>query len=894
MKSALAVLLTLVLAGALPAEAQSKRRPSSLLSYHQRQLVTAEGDGYMVAGDLWDTVKPMNTQESNLLRSPYSAIGVLPYFHLGANDSDFFSPGGMWPNAYRIVNLFRNARKFGFSTFKPDGWPGYSTGNPIYDLDGGKDGRFMVAAYGPNVAGASDPSRNYQREARYVDETRTHLIYEAGWPTTAGIDFDLRAHQYTPNTQNVNDFVVMEITLTNTGEVDSDADGDLEATGNVVDAVAASLQGETAPAIKIAFGGERLQGSDGGSKFGAGRSFGYVGADDEDGQPYDLMAWYANVPPGQTAGRTVPPEGQRAFGINNYRNRDGYTDVWGAWRWMGVKEGAIEPCMPSCTYGNLGVINAASPDKQTLFGTHPTGEGTQRGWFTSHTYAPELVTYRWNNAVKEFYGATATWYEDYGRVADGGTVLPNLAPNGRVFPGTGTPGVVTTFGPAQAGVRPNGDFKYASEDVSKTVGIQQPVWEPGWNPALRGNANPSPDDFYQAVGYVREWTFGESNKTGVGPFRLDVGESITFVFVATAGYRLDGVKDAAEAAEWAWERGWDIRADLPAPPAPDIRVESTTDGRSRVLWTDVGSIDPGVDGYKVWRAAQYQRTEWIEKGMRYMDQFQHQHEVDDTFEAVLDPVNPYFDAQEFAFAGSEVAGTYQPEEWGTYELIAKIPVSDLAGFRSDDGTYAFAFVDENSITGFTYWYYVAAYKDGEFSGPQGPLAADHIESHGTVNRNGRNSCDAGDGVIGLTTPWCGTYPFAFQNSAYPDRGTQLFKNFGTSFTVTPPVAPVARVAELITVTPNPYKRTALNDVSNNASSHNINFLNVPSQFTLTILDVSGQIVLQVDESYDGVNEGQLVWDQFSKDGVEVASGLYIYHIEYGDGQAATGHFAILR
>ena len=32
----------------------------------------------------------------------------------------------------------------------------------------------------------------------------------------------------------------------------------------------------------------------------------------------------------------------------------------------------------------------------------------------------------------------------------------------------------------------------------------------------------------------------------------------------------------------------------------------------------------------------------------------------------------------------------------------------------------------------------------------------------------------------------------------------------------------------------------------------------------------------------------------SKDGVEVSSGLYIYHIQYGDDQAVTGHFAILR
>lgn len=895
MKRGLTFLCVLLVAGIadLPAQAQSQRSPSSLLRYNtNRQDIP--GDGYMVSGDLWETVKPPNTQESALLRSPYAGIGggMLPYMHLGANDSDFFSPGGMWPNAYRIVNLFRNARKFGFTGFKPGGWPGYSEGNPIYALDNGKDSRYMVAVYGPNVAGANDPARNYQREATYVDQSRTHLVYEAGWPTTMGVDFDLRAHQYTFNEQNLNDFVVLEFTMTNTGEVDSNGDGTVDATGNIVEAIAASLQGETAPAIKIGFGGERLRGPDGGSKFGAGRSYGYVGASDENGEPYDMLAYFANTPPSETTGRTVPAPGGRDFGINNYRNKDGYTDVWGGWRWMGVKQGAIQPCLPDCDYSELGAIDANSPDKETLFGTHPIGEGAERGWYTSHTYSGGLTSYRWNDSVKEFRAATAAWYEDYGKLSDGGTVLPNLAPNSAVFDGSGTPEDVTTFGTAADGARPDGDFKYASEDISKVVGIQQPVWEPGWNPALRNNPNPATSDFYEAVGYVREWTFGESNKTGVGPFRLEVGESITLVFVASAGYRFEGVKDAAEAAEWAWERGWDINNDLPAPPAPDIRIESNTDGQAVVNWTDVSGIDPDVDGYKIWRAAQYQQGEWLETGMRIMDRYHQQHEVGASIDGLLDDINPYFDAEESAFSGNNVSGTFQPEEWGTYELVAKIPASELGQYATSGGPYNYAWADPNSIVGFTYWYYVSSYKEGTFTGPQGTVSAGHLESYGTVNRNGRNSCDAADGEIGMTSSWCGTYPFAWNNANYPELGTQLQKNFGTSFTVTPPAASVDDVADVITVSPNPYKITGLNDVRDNASSHTVNFLNTPEDFTITILDVSGQVVFR--QIVENAPNGQFGWDLFSKDGVEVASGLYIYHIEYGSGQSVTGHFAILR
>jgi hypothetical protein len=111
--------------------------------------------------------------------------------------------------------------------------------------------------------------------------------------------------------------------------------------------------------------------------------------------------------------------------------------------------------------------------------------------------------------------------------------------------------------------------------------------------------------------------------------------------------------------------------------------------------------------------------------------------------------------------------------------------------------------------------------------------------------------------------------------------------------VTPPAAPVDQVASLITVTPNPYKITGLNDVRNNPSSHNIDFLNLPEDYKLTIIDVSGQIIFQT--SVEGAPDGKYTWDMFSKDGVEVASGLYIYHVEYdGGSQSATGHFAILR
>lgn len=68
-------LLVLPLGMPRQADAQPARRPSSLLNYTQRP--TIEGDGYLVGGEYWTTVKPMNTNDPTLLEDPNSDIGAV-------------------------------------------------------------------------------------------------------------------------------------------------------------------------------------------------------------------------------------------------------------------------------------------------------------------------------------------------------------------------------------------------------------------------------------------------------------------------------------------------------------------------------------------------------------------------------------------------------------------------------------------------------------------------------------------------------------------------------------------------------------------------------------------------------------------------------------------------
>jgi hypothetical protein len=850
---ALLLALAVGLGAALPSFAQTL--PSSMLRYAQQP--SFESDGYLVAGDYWNTLKPMNTVTTNGVEDPNRDTGALHWITLGPDGGNWQEPNGIWPGGYDVTANWRDGLRMVFPVFEPNGFTGQ------IKADGETDDRYAFAYYAPTVIGADDPSRNYSGPAEFTGLDRTHMVYEAGFPTNLGIDFTVRAHQYTVNEQNLNDFVALEVTMTNTGVLDVDADGVAEATDNVIDAVAAAVTWLPTISVQIRNNAGRS------NRFGAGRTMGYLDPPGTDDPP--LYVWYANVPPNRATGQSNPAPGSRNFGINDLSRREGYTDVWNSVQWIGAKQGTMAA--------------GSAPDKETIFGTPGVGEGAEAGWYTSVTNQQSDL-FSQNRADLAFKSATATWYANYGGGVtgfDGRDMSP-----GSVFGQGGTEQDVTTFGTAAPGQRPSGDYKYASETLGPQA-VEQPVWEDALNPAA------SSGDFYSgAVGFTQEYTFSQSVNHGVGPFALEVGESMTLTFVMAGGFRWDGVASAHEAAMWAFERDWDISGALPAPPAPDVDIVSTTDGTALIKWTDVSGIDSDIDGYKVWRSSQFARQSWFPSqeeganGFALVDNYQHVHEPGASTKQFADEGNPYFDA--FGEFSGETQNFYQPSEWGPYELVAKIPVGQVSQFQASGDAYDYVYEDTDALTGFTYWYYVSAYKEGSFSGPQGAVSAGHIESS-NFTRNGRNSPTAGEASIGLVSPWGGTYPFAVNAADYPDDPTGI-DNIGSGFTVTPPVAPDDQVAQLITVTPNPYKLTGLNDVRNDPSSHDINFLNTPSDFTITIVDVSGQIVFQTD--IENATDGQFTWDMFSKDGVEVASGLYIYHIEYGEGQEVVGHFAILR
>ena len=104
----------------------------------------------------------------------------------------------------------------------------------------------------------------------------------------------------------------------------------------------------------------------------------------------------------------------------------------------------------------------------------------------------------------------------------------------------------------------------------------------------------------------------------------------------------------------------------------------------------------------------------------------------------------------------------------------------------------------------------------------------------------------------------------------------------------------------IRVVPNPYVMTNLLEEAIYSTSFNqrrkLMFTHLPSRCEIKIYSVSGVLVdkIIVDNNADN---GVAYWDLLSNESLEVAAGMYIYHIKslvYADGPEKIGKFAIIK
>ena len=101
----------------------------------------------------------------------------------------------------------------------------------------------------------------------------------------------------------------------------------------------------------------------------------------------------------------------------------------------------------------------------------------------------------------------------------------------------------------------------------------------------------------------------------------------------------------------------------------------------------------------------------------------------------------------------------------------------------------------------------------------------------------------------------------------------------------------------IAVVPNPYVVAASweprHQYSSGRGPRKIDFINLPKKCTIKIFTLSGYLVTTI--YHDDVNEnGTESWNLLSNDNLEIAYGVYLYHIDAPGIGEHTGKFAVIK
>ena len=802
----------------------------------------AQAAGSMIAGDIWSTYLPTNVGKT-YYENPEDPNSIFHLFRVGNLDRQWTTPSQMYPGGENIHIPWKQDIEMieyspGINHFSSSSDPRAS--DYLYG--------FQTAALG---AGTADNG------AHWTDADRHQQIYNGTTPTNLGIDVIYRTRQYALNHANMNDFVVLEMQLTNTGRLDADGDGTAESTSNRINALVLNMRTEPINSMSNSSAGRR-----GASGWFTGPTSGYDASPDPDGNPWDVPVVFTGPSPGSLTetttsnGLTIPwaADGGRLIG-NTMNRRKNYYDIHTGMQWISATEGTL-PASGSA---------AGQTAKKTIFDSHPTGEGAQRGWFTSVTKGYGNNDHNpWENHIL----SSGTFYEDGGKSADRTALTLRPDPNWFDTSNAGiVEGDILSF---IAAVKPEGERGQPMGDM-KYLGTYSQNWE-------QGNPGTAPDgsDTDWTDGYAIAHGFDGDHYVGIGPFSLEVGESMTLTFVEYGGFRLQGARRARAAAQYAFDNNWVV----PRPPAtPDVLVAPNADLKIDVKWDNRAESAGDFAGYKIYRSTPFPRVDSQELGIRMVDRYHEQ--------TVANPTNAQLAAFGVPNNPNISSGSYTdqtPNAWGPYHLIANVSAAELGNYLNgdpDSGNFKYKFTDDSDLVsfGFTYYYYVAAYDNESGSINGWPYTS--LETH-------RNN------INGASGEWEGAYWWTTASAFYPDASDlAALKDIGAPFILKAPLADAADLQNgslKVRVLPNPYKRQALHDVG---EEHKILFINLPTGTKITILDVSGQTIDVLE--FNGTNDfdGTLFWDMFSKDGIEVTSGLYIYVAEYPGG-AQTGHFAILQ
>ncbi|MBI45498.1 MAG: hypothetical protein CMG66_04970 [Candidatus Marinimicrobia bacterium] len=157
--------------------------------------------------------------------------------------------------------------------------------------------------------------------------------------------------------------------------------------------------------------------------------------------------------------------------------------------------------------------------------------------------------------------------------------------------------------------------------------------------------------------------------------------------------------------------------------------------------------------------------------------------------------------------------------------------------------------------------------------------------------------------------WSGTH-FSISFNEYPEPGDIYGITYNSPFLSTDSLFINTQVPDSISITkhdieindikvvPNPYVGTNLMEEAfsnpNQSQERKIMFTHLPHECTIKIFTTSGVLVdiIEVNNNFDN---GMAYWDLLSNEGLEVAAGMYLYHVESKtNNKTKLGKFAILK
>ena len=108
----------------------------------------------------------------------------------------------------------------------------------------------------------------------------------------------------------------------------------------------------------------------------------------------------------------------------------------------------------------------------------------------------------------------------------------------------------------------------------------------------------------------------------------------------------------------------------------------------------------------------------------------------------------------------------------------------------------------------------------------------------------------------------------------------------------------AQDMDRIRVVPNPYvvanSWEPLNPYANGRGPRELHFTHLPQQCTIRIFNVRGQLIRELEHNSDNAADGTEIWDMQSKDLLDIAYGVYIYHVDAGEIGTKIGKFAVIK